>query len=175
MPIDDVTKSEIIEAIFESNEIEKKLNGSKITNAGLIDDIAIRTSTSSSAYLAATIGGVFGAWLGVFLFEELSILSGPSGMLLGACAAVLSWRGPAMRRHEQAGVNLDAAMKRINAAISSLPENAPPEDRAELYDTRRNLLSSYGDIAKKAILASKKSTVQESIIEIIKNKMKNIF
>ena len=151
MNIEPEIRANMERAVIDASGLKKKLEVLKKEKYDTADQVYIRISTGPTVYLVAVIGGVVGSWIGVWLLGHLSALAGPSGMMLGAAIAVLKWRGPAMWWHEQTGVNFDAAMKRVNAALASLPEDALPADKDELYEIRRKLVRSYGDMANKAV------------------------
>lgn len=106
------------------------------------EEAAGSTAPVLFATLGAGIGGTAAAAVGPVL-EYALFVTGPVGLILGAALGVLLYRGPRYIALERSLEKLDMALTRIAARLAALPPDAPPEVRAQLWETYRDLSARY--------------------------------
>lgn len=120
-----------------------------------LEEVAEKYSRAPSSFLAAIAGGVLGSAGGIALSTlgtAAAIVTVPLGLAFGAAVAVLAFRGKPYWRLESATQKARGAMELIRAQIDSLPADAPPDVKSDLYQIYKDLAQDYARVAHETIV-----------------------
>ncbi len=113
-----------------------------------VEEVAEQYSQSSSTFLAAALGGALGSAGGLALGN---LPGGFLGLIIGAAAGVLSFRGRNSWRLEKATQKAKGALDFVREQLNSLPSDAPQEVRDQLYKKYTELMNEYARVARRSI------------------------
>lgn len=145
-----ITKNQVVDLIERAAHLNQEIDEKTKVEISDIENTAEKYSNKSSEYLAAVIGGGIGLSGGfaISLVGVSMIFSGPIGLIMGASAAVLIWRGRGQNKIERANKKIDVVKKRILSDIRDLPDDAPVHIKEQLW----NMYKNAGEVYEKAII-----------------------
>jgi hypothetical protein len=149
-----VLKNHVVDLIQQTSHINKDIEKTAKVNIATLEDTAEKYSSKSSQYLAAIVGGGIGlsGGFGVSLMGVSMVFTGPIGLVLGAAAAILIWRGRGQQKIERANQKVQAVKNRILEDINSLPPSAPQYVVDRLWELYNNATDVYERSVVEALL-----------------------